>query len=89
MKDYIEQRALSLADYICTHKATVRDAAKVFDVSKSTVHKDVTERLRHIDTRLFECVKEVLATNLSERHLRGGMATKEKYARKKGNTSED
>ena len=83
MKEYIEQRSLSLADYICANRATVRDAAKVFDVSKSTVHKDVTERLRHIDTALFERVKEILSANLAERHLRGGMATKTKYEKKK------
>ena len=82
MKDYIEQRALGLADHILRTSCTVRDAAKVFSVSKSTVHKDVTERLRHIDPELFERVGKVLAENLKERHLRGGMATKEKYLRK-------
>ncbi len=83
MKDYIEQRALGLAEHICRTSCTVRDAAKVFSVSKSTVHKDVTERLRLIDPELFARVGEVLAENLKERHLRGGMATKEKYLKKR------
>lgn len=85
MKDYIRQRALALGEYICERGATVREAAKVFDVSKSTVHKDVTLRLRSIDCKLFERVGEVLAVNLSERHLRGGNATKEKYEKMKLN----
>lgn len=83
MKEYIELRAKQLAGFICQNKATVRDAAKAFGVSKSTVHKDVAERLKYIDKQLFEQVKDVLAVNLSERHLRGGMATKAKYEKTK------
>ncbi|MCI8613239.1 MAG: sporulation transcriptional regulator SpoIIID [Clostridia bacterium] len=83
MKDYIRERAVGLAQYIIEKRATVRDAAKVFDVSKSTVHKDVTQRLKSIDPALCDSVGDVLQVNLSERHLRGGMATKEKYLKQK------
>ncbi len=83
MKDYIEERAVSLALYIIENKATVRSAAKKFAVSKSTVHKDITERLDSIDSRLCKSVSAVLAENKAERHLRGGLATKEKYRRSK------
>ena len=83
MKDYIRERAVGLAQYIIEKRATVRDAAKVFDVSKSTVHKDVTQRLTSIDPALCDSVGDVLQVNLSERHLRGGMATKEKYLKQK------
>ncbi|MBQ6946596.1 MAG: sporulation transcriptional regulator SpoIIID [Clostridia bacterium] len=79
MKDHIETRVLELADYIIKHNATVRNAAKVFCVSKSTVHKDMRTRLQHIDTSKYDQVAEVLQFNLSERHIRGGIATKEKY----------
>ena len=68
-----------LADYIIIHKATVRDASRVYGVSKSTVHKDVTTRLRQIDYAKFLDVKEILEVNLKERHIRGGDATREKY----------
>lgn len=81
MKEYIELRCELLADYICTHKATVRDASRVFGVSKSTVHKDVTARLKEIDYGKFLDVKEVLDFNLKERHIRGGDATRAKYKR--------
>ena len=82
MKTYIEQRAIEVAQYIIENKATVRQAAKAFGISKSTVHKDLTdeERLPAIDADLAEGVRKVLAVNKSERHLRGGMATKQKYA---------
>ena len=79
MKDYIEERVLELAHYIIDTGATVRAAAKKFRVSKSTVHKDVTERLLEINPGLASEVKDVLENNKAERHLRGGMATKEKY----------
>ena len=79
MKDYIEERVLALADYIITTNSTVRAAAKRFKVSKSTVHKDVTERLKKINPQLCTQVKSVLEQNKSERHIRGGMATKLKY----------
>ena len=79
MKDYIEERVLELAHYIISTNSTVRAAAKKFRVSKSTVHKDVTERLQELNPGLAAEVKEVLESNKAERHLRGGMATKEKY----------
>ena len=79
MKDYIEERVLELAHYIVSTNSTVRAAAKKFRVSKSTVHKDVTERLLEINPGLAAEVKDVLDNNKAERHLRGGMATREKY----------
>ncbi len=84
MKESIVKRTLTEAEYILSTKATVRDAAKEFDVSKSTVHKDVSERLKYIDVTLYARVKKVLDFNLSERHLRGGNATKEKYLKLHG-----
>ena len=79
MKNYIEERVLELAHYIIDTGSTVRAAAKKFRVSKSTVHKDVTERLLEINPGLASEVKDVLENNKAERHLRGGMATREKY----------
>ena len=79
MKDYIEERVLELARYIIDTNSTVRAAAKKFRVSKSTVHKDFTERLLEINPGLAADVKAVLENNKAERHLRGGMATREKY----------
>ena len=79
MKDYIEERAVAIAGYIIECNATVRQAAKKFGVSKSTVHKDITERLEQIDPSLAAQTRVVLDINKSERHIRGGMATKEKY----------
>ena len=79
MKDAIEQRACDLAAYIIQNRSTVRAAAKQFGISKSTVHKDVRERLRHIDADLFIRVQQVLSYNKSVRHLRGGEATRQKY----------
>ncbi len=79
MKDYIEERALEIAKYIISSKTTVRDAAKIFGVSKSTVHKDVTERLPRINPSVALQVKEIMDRNKAERHIRGGRATKMKY----------
>lgn len=79
MKDYIEERALEVAKYIISEEATVRQAASVFGVSKSTVHKDVTERLPKINPLIAGMVKQVLEKNKAERHIRGGKATKLKY----------
>lgn len=79
MKDYIEERALEIAKYIISSKTTVRDAAKIFGVSKSTVHKDVTERLPRINPSVAMQVKEIMDQNKAERHIRGGRATKIKY----------
>ena len=79
MKDYIEERAVEIGNYIIETKATVRQTAKRFGVSKSTVHKDVTARLAALNPILASQAREVLDINKSERHIRGGMATKEKY----------
>lgn len=79
MRETIEQRACDLAVYIIENKATVRDAAKQFGISKSTVHKDLSERLPHCNRTLYLQVKEVLEQNKAERHIRGGLATRRKY----------
>lgn len=79
MKDYIEERAVEIAEYIIETKATVRQSAKKFGVSKSTVHKDITDRLCYINPSLAEEIRKILNLNKSERHIRGGLATKEKY----------
>jgi putative DeoR family transcriptional regulator (stage III sporulation protein D) len=81
MNDYIEERALEEAKYIVNAKCTVRDAAKIFGVSKSTVHKDVTERLPRINPVVALQVKDILDYNFEDKHLRGGRATKMKYGR--------
>ncbi len=75
-----DERAVILARYICETKGTVRKAAEHFGISKSTVHKDVSERLKNISVSLYAQVKAILLQNKAERHIRGGMATKEKYA---------
>jgi putative DeoR family transcriptional regulator (stage III sporulation protein D) len=79
LKRYIEERAVEIARYIVDEKSTVRAAAWKFGISKSTVHKDVTERLPDIKPDLAENVREVLEKNKAERHIRGGEATKAKY----------
>ena len=79
MKDYIEERAVEIAYYIIEHEATVRQTAKQFGVSKSTIHKDVTDRLLAINPALAKEARKVLDRNKSERHIRGGLATREKY----------
>lgn len=79
MRDDIEKRACELAVYITETQSTVRAAARKFGVSKSTVHKDLSERLEHCNRALYEQVKEVLELNKAERHIRGGMATRRKY----------
>ena len=79
MRDDLERRARELAVYLIERRTTIRDAAKHFSVSKSTVHKDLSERLREIDRSLYVQVKEILEQNKAERHLRGGDATKRKY----------
>jgi len=75
----MEERACELAEWIIENKATVRAAASRFGVSKSTVHKDMTERLKEIDRLLYEKVRLVLEQNKAERHIRGGDATRRKY----------
>ncbi|MBE6808179.1 MAG: stage III sporulation protein D [Ruminococcaceae bacterium] len=79
MRELASDRAVVLGEYILDTGATVRATAKVFKISKSTVHKDVTERLSHDNPQLHKLVKEVLEKNKQERHIRGGMATKRKY----------
>lgn len=81
MKQNVEDRAAMLGEYIVENKATVRRAAKQFGVSKSTVHKDVAERLRSVDMGLYKEVSSVV--NKAQRHIRGGMATKRKYEAQK------
>ncbi|MEI3355957.1 MAG: sporulation transcriptional regulator SpoIIID [Clostridia bacterium] len=76
----IEERAIKLAHYIIDSKDTVRGAAKKFGISKSTVHKDVSERLKKINPSLAKQVRAILDENKAERHIRGGMATKLKYS---------
>lgn len=79
MIDSVEARAVELGEYIVKNKATVRMTADVFSVSKSTVHIDVTKRLKDIDTSLYQQVRDILEINKAQRHIRGGLATKEKY----------
>jgi len=79
MQEYIQKRVLDICAYILETRATVRQAAQVFEVSKSTVHKDMTERLPSLNREMAYEVKKVLDFNKSERHLRGGEATKRKY----------
>ena len=81
MKAYIEERAIEVANFIIRSNATVRETAKQFGISKSTVHKDVTERLKKINPKLAAEARKVLEINKAERHLRGGLATKEKYSK--------
>lgn len=83
MKGYIEERAVDIAHYIIEENATVRQAAKKFGVSKSTVHKDVADRLSVIHPALASQARKVLDMNKAERHIRGGMATKDRYLKKK------
>ena len=82
VKGLPEERAISLAQYIIENEATVRQAAARFGVSKSTVHKDITSRLEHLNRILYIQVQQVLSKNKNERHIRGGMATREKYRKK-------
>ena len=79
MKDYIEERAIGVANYFCYHYYFIRQTAKAFGISKSTVHKDVTERLMQVNPSLAKQARKVLDINKSERHIRGGLATREKY----------
>ncbi|MCK9574469.1 MAG: sporulation transcriptional regulator SpoIIID [Clostridia bacterium] len=79
----ISCRAQKIADYIIDTHSTVRKAAKIFDISKSTVHIDVTKRLKKIDISLYLKVKDILKVNYNERHIRGGIATKNKYIKLK------
>jgi len=79
VKGIVEERCVELGSYIVENQATVRAAAKKFGISKSTVHMDVSERLRNVQPQLYCQVRQVLDTNKSQRHIRGGLATREKY----------
>lgn len=79
MKDYISERAVTIGRYMVEHNSTVRSAAKKFGISKSTVHKDISERLFTINPPLAAAAKQLLDKNKAERHIRGGIATKNKY----------
>lgn len=79
MKGVVEERAIELGEYILKNNATVRSAAKRFHISKSTVHKDVAERLQTVNPQLYGQVRHVLEVNKAQRHIRGGQATKRKY----------
>lgn len=83
MNDIVEERAVELGEYIVAHKSTVRAAAKKFGISKSTVHTDVAQRLKKLSPSLYTQVREVLEVNKAQRHIRGGLATKEKYKKMK------
>ncbi|MDO4747752.1 MAG: sporulation transcriptional regulator SpoIIID [Eubacteriales bacterium] len=85
MKGNVEERAKKLGEYIAKTNATVRLAAKKYNISKSTVHKDVSERLKYINYPLYKEVRKVLDTNKEERHIRGGIATKKKYQKSRKN----
>ena len=88
MQDYIHKRVLQISNYIIESGATVRQTAQVFGVSKSTVHKDMTERLPEINEIIAARVRDILDINKAERHIRGGEATKHKYAQKRAETNE-
>ena len=79
MKGIVEERAIELGEYILENRSTVRSAARKFGISKSTVHMDVSNRLKRINPQLYREVKEVLDVNKAERHIRGGLATQKKY----------
>lgn len=79
MKGAVEERAVELGEYILENKATVRAAAKKFHISKSTVHKDVSDRLQSVNPMLYTEVRQILDINKAQRHIRGGIATREKY----------
>lgn len=82
MKDHIEERAVAVANFIVNSNSTVRETAKRFGISKSTVHKDITDRVEKLDPDLARSVRKVLEVNKAERHIRGGLATREKYLRR-------
>ena len=85
MKDYIAERVLDIANYMLESRCTVRSAASKFGVSKSTVHKDISARLKSISPTIFAEIKKILEINKQERHIRGGNATKIKYMNKNRN----
>ncbi len=82
MKEYIKERTLQEANYVASSKGTIRQTARIFNLSKSTVHNDLSKRLVRIDERLFEQIKDILDENFSEKHIRGGEMTRRKYIEK-------
>ena len=80
----LKNRVINEANHIINTKETIREVAKKYQVSKSTVHKDLSERLKEIDKNLFNNVNDILQDHLAERHIRGGEVTKEKYAKRRG-----
>lgn len=83
LKNHIEERAVAVANFIVSSNSTVRETARRFGISKSTVHKDITDRVEKIDPELARSVRKVLEINKAERHIRGGLATREKYLRRR------
>ena len=83
MKGAVETRTIEIGEYIIESQATVRKAAKKFGISKSTVHKDVSQRLKYVNPELYNEVKSILEINKAQRHIRGGLATKLKYKKNK------
>ena len=88
MKGIVEERAVELGEYILENRTTVRGAAKKFGISKSTVHKDVSERLKRVNPRLYREVKDILEINKAQRHIRGGIATRMKYKKQAENAGQ-
>ena len=82
LKDHIEERAVAVANFIVCSYSSVRESAMRFGISKSTVHKDITDRVEKLDPDLARSVRKVLEVNKAERHIRGGLATREKYLRR-------
>ena len=85
MNSYIKERTLNEARYLFATKQTIRQTAKIFGVSKSTVHNDLSKRLKILDGKLYESVKGVLDVNFDEKHIRGGISTKMKFEKLKNN----
>ena len=83
LKNHIEERAVAVANFIVSSNSTVRETARRFGISKSTVHKDITDRVEKIDPELARSVRKVLEVNKDERHIRGGLDTREKYLRRR------
>lgn len=88
MKEAMEERVIELGEYILENQTTVRAAARKFHISKSTVHKDVSERLRKVSPQLYGQVRMVLEVNKAQRHIRGGIATREKYRSERAEQSD-
>ncbi|MBP3936814.1 MAG: sporulation transcriptional regulator SpoIIID [Clostridia bacterium] len=88
MKGAVEERAIVLGEYILENKTTVRAAARRFHISKSTVHKDVSDRLKAVNPALYGQVREILEVNKAQRHIRGGLATREKYRQRSAEEAE-